>query len=597
VTRSHTCGALRPADENQAVVLQGWVNRRRDLGGLIFIDLRDRYGLTQVRIDPASPAYGVCDRARSEFVLEVSGTVRRRPAGQENPGLPTGGVEVEAREAKILSPSRTPPFEIATKVADQTTAPEANEELRLKYRYLDLRRPEAAGRLEQRHRIIKALRDALDAEGFLEVETPLLTRSTPEGARDFVVPSRTSPGAFYALPQSPQLFKQLLMISGIDRYFQIARCFRDEDLRADRQPDFTQLDIEMAFAGQEEVMALSERIMAAMLARVHGVKVNTPFRRIPYREALSRYGSDKPDLRFDLAFDDLTAAFAGTGVKALGPALAAGGSVLALAVPESLGALSRKALDGLGETARTAGLGGLAWLRHDGAGLTGTIAKALSEPEAAAVKASLAGAPGVVLIAAGPFEATARGLGVIRLELRDALGLVADASRLEFAWVVDFPLLERDAQTGRWTYVHHPFTSPNPADLDLFDSAPGAMRALAYDLVLNGNEIAGGSIRIHDPDVQSRMFAAIGIDADQARRRFGFFLDALAFGTPPHGGIAWGLDRLVMLLTGSDSIREVIAFPKNQRGVCPLTGAPAELDEAQLEELGIALRPGSSEGV
>lgn len=554
------------------------MNRRRDLGGLIFIDLRDREGLVQVVINPGSPAYKNAERVRSEWVLRVEGSVRARPADQINPKLKSGKIEVAAELLEVLSEAKTPPFPLDAAWRGEAEA-EINEDLRLKYRFLDLRRKEMQEKLGLRHRTTKAIWDFLDNEGFIQVETPFLTRSTPEGARDYLVPFRQEPGSFYALPQSPQLFKQMLMVAGLDRYFQIARCFRDEDLRKDRQPDFTQLDIEMSFADQEDILSLNERLMSHVFRQALGHELPLPFPRMTYAEAMNKYGSDKPDLRFGLEFADLTGLFKEGQFRAFAGAEA----VKALVVPR---AVSRKDIDRLEAAAKRQQAAGLSWARVEESGFSGGIAKFL-EPIRDWVLPLTGAKPGdTLLFVAGPWKTAVDALGTVRLELGEMLGLIGEGYK--FLWVVDFPLFEFDQEKKAYTYMHHPFTSPNPDDLPLLDTDPGRVRALAYDLVLNGSEVGGGSIRIHRQELQSKMFRVLGISDEEAKEKFGFFLEALSFGAPPHGGIAWGLDRLLAMMSGASSIREVIAFPKNKEGRDPLTGAPSRVSREQLAELGLS---------
>jgi len=584
--RSHSCGELRPEHVGQEVSLAGWVHRRRDHGPLIFIDLRDRYGLTQVVFDSSAhpAAHAVASEARSEYVLQIKGTVRARPAEAVNPDLATGGIEVLCHEATVLNPARTTPIYIAKEGGEE-------ESLRLKYRYLDLRRERMQRNLILRHRVIKFLRDFLDQEGFLEIETPILIKSTPEGARDYLVPSRVHPGEFYALPQSPQQLKQLLMVAGYDKYFQIARCFRDEDLRADRQPEFTQLDMELSFVDQEDVLTLIERMFTELCRTVVPEKqLPTPFRRLSYAEALERYGSDKPDLRYDLELVNLGDLLGATPFQVFKGALESGGQVKGLRAP-GCGGYTRKQIDELTDVARAGGARGLAWaaIPADGGEIRSSFAKNLGAGELQAIVERMGGQPGdLLLVVADKPGVVAAALDKLRRLLAERLGL-ADPNTLSFAWVLDFPLVEWNEDEGRWDAVHHPFTAPQDADLPLMDSDPGKVRAKAYDLVLNGYEVGGGSIRIHRRDVQSKLFDLLGISSETAQSQFGHMLEAFEYGAPPHGGIAPGIDRIVMLLADETTIREVMAFPKTQQAADLMTNAPSPVDQRQLKELHIRL--------
>ena len=584
--RTHGCGALRAADAGQTVTLMGWAFRRRDHGGLVFVDLRDREGLTQCVFDPkeASEAHDKVEGVRAEFVLAVRGTVALRPPGTENSKLPTGAVEVRVSEMKILNDSRPLPFQLEDEG-------EVDETLRLKYRYLDMRRHSVLKAFQVRDQVCRAVRDYLHAEGFLEVETPFLTRSTPEGARDFLVPSRMQPGSFYALPQSPQLFKQLLMVAGFERYFQIVRCFRDEDLRKDRQPEFTQIDIETSFLDRDDFLPIIEGMVAEIWRRVKGVELARPFPRLAYDDAMARFGSDKPDLRFGLELQDASALFAGGEFQAFAQTVAGGGAVKALRIP-SAGGMSRKELDDLTSEAKQLGAKGLVWIKVTAEGLQSPVAKFLTAVQDRLLALTGGTAGDLLLLVADTPVVAASVLGRLRVDLARRFRLIPEGRDI-FAWVIDFPLVEWNADEKRWDAVHHPFTAPRDEDLALLESDPGKARAKAYDLVLNGQEAAGGSIRIHQQSVQERLFGLIGISKEEARARFGFLLEALEFGAPPMGGIAFGLDRLAASLAGQESIREVIAFPKTQKGTCPLTDAPAPVDARQLRDLGIRVVEGA----
>ncbi len=572
--RTHTCGELRPEHVGQDVVLLGWVHRVRDMGAVIFLDIRDRYGVTQV-VTEAEPLLGQAKKLKTEMVVAILGTVAPRSPETVNDKIDTGHVEVRISELRALNDARRPPFPIA----DDSFV---SEDTRLRYRYLDLRRQRMQKNLVLRHRIATAFRRYFDAHGFIEIETPILTKSTPEGARDYLVPSRVHPGEFFALPQSPQIFKQILMIGGLDRYFQIVKCFRDEDLRADRQPEFTQVDVEISFASQPLVFSLMEGVVAEVF-REGGVEVTTPFRHMAYAEAMRTYGSDKPDLRFGMEIQDLGELFAETPFGPVRDALASGGVLRGLVVPGGA-KISRAEVDKIVAEAIEMGAGGLLWARQTEKGLA-TSAKALGEPALTrALEATGAGSDGLLLMTAGSEATVSRLLGTLRLSLARRFNLI-DTSRFEFLWVVDFPLLDWDENEKRWVAMHHPFTAPADADLARMGESPGEVSAKAYDLVLNGSEIAGGSIRIHDPEVQRQLFRLLGISDEEAKLRFGFFIDALEYGTPPHGGIAFGLDRIVAILAGESSIREVMAFPKTATAVDLMSGAPSTVDARQLKEL------------
>ena len=582
LTRTHTCGALRPDDVGAEVVLLGWVHRVRDLGGLLFIDVRDRAGVTQVVFDKDDEALmGKAKRLRSEFVIGVTGRVRRRSADTVNPKLATGEVEVVVRQLALLNEAKTPPFPIA----DETPVA---EEVRLKYRYLDLRRPRLQGNIVLRHRVTSVIRRFFDENGFLEIETPILTKSTPEGARDYLVPSRVHHGEFFALPQSPQLFKQILMVAGMDRYVQICKCFRDEDLRADRQPEFTQVDVEMSFARPETIFGVIEPLMKQVFA-VIGREITTPFPRMPYAEAIAKYGSDKPDLRCGMPIQDMREFFRESSFRVFREIVANGGTVRGFVV-KNAGGYSRSEVDGIVDQAKALGATGLIWARRlDDGSITSSIMKAMGE-DAVRQMLDLTGVANgeLLLVAAGEPDATSKLLGQLRLMLAKKDGLL-NPEEYAFTWVVDFPLVEWDAEERRHVYVHHPFTSPHDDDLGRLESEPGTVRAKAYDLVLNGSEIGGGSIRIRDATLQRRIFSLLNISDEDARTRFGFFLEALEYGTPPHGGIALGLDRIIAILSAESSIREVIAFPKTAAAVDLMSDAPSPVDARQLRELHIQI--------
>lgn len=579
--KTHHCGRLTKADVGQSVILNGWVQRRRDLGGVLFIDLRDRSGIVQTVFNPdfSGDALAIADRARNEFVLAIQGIVVERDAETYNANLATGEIEVRVTKIEVLNAAKTPPFPIEDGV-------EVDESLRLKYRYLDLRRPEMQKTLFLRSKAAKVFRDFLDGEGFIDVETPILTKSTPEGARDYLVPSRVHEGEFFALPQSPQIFKQLLMVGGIERYYQIARCFRDEDLRADRQPEFTQVDIETSFLSQDQLLAMMEELTAKLLKETVGVELELPFQRITYADAMNKYGSDKPDLRFDLEIKDITDIVSSSDVKVFASVAASGGVVKALNA-KGCASWSRKELDDLQPFAARYGGKGLAWITVKDGEWRGPIVKFLKPEEIAALTERLQVEDGDLLtFSADKKKVVCDVLGNLRSKLGKDLGLI-DESKFKFAWVVDFPLLGWDEDAKRYVAEHHPFTRPNEDDLHFFDTDPGQIRAQAYDLVLNGYEVGGGSMRIYKREVQEQMFKALGFSMEEAQEKFGFLLDAFEYGTPPHGGIAFGFDRLVMLLTGRTNLRETIAFPKTASATDLLCDAPSEVELSQLEQLHI----------
>ncbi|KYG36181.1 aspartate--tRNA ligase [Priestia endophytica] len=579
--RSYFCGEVTEKAIGEKVHLKGWVQTRRDLGGLIFIDLRDRTGIVQVVFNPdlSKEALQTAEGIRSEFVLHVEGEVVARVANTVNENLATGKIEVHVQNVEVINKSKTPPFAIDNKV-------EVSEDVRLKYRYLDLRRPVMFETFKMRHQTTKAIRSFLDDQGFLDVETPMLTNDTPEGARSYLVPSRVHPGEFYALPQSPQLFKQLLMVGGIERYYQIARCFRDEDLRADRQPEFTQVDIEMSFLEIDDIIELGEQMMKKVMKEVKGLDIPTPFPRLSYEEAMNRFGSDKPDTRFEMEFINMGELAADCGFKVFKSAIENGGAVKALNVKGAASKYSRKDIDGLTEYAARYGAKGLAWLKVEDE-IKGPIAKFFSDEEKEQIiKLAEAEQGDLLLFVADKSSVVASALGALRLKLGKDLELI-DESKFNFLWVTDWPLLEYDEEEGRYFAAHHPFTMPVREDVEKLETAPEEVKAQAYDLVLNGYELGGGSLRIYERDVQEKMFKALGMKEEDAQEQFGFLMEAFEYGTPPHGGIALGLDRLVMLLAGRTNLRDTIAFPKTTSASCPLTNAPGPVNEAQLEELSL----------
>jgi aspartyl-tRNA synthetase len=582
--RTHTCGELRKGNVGQVVTLAGWVDTWRDLGGLVFIDLRDRYGKTQIVFDPdrGRELHESGSRLRKEYVIAVQGKVSARPAENVNPKLATGETELLVEDLELLNRCDGAPFEVSGEELP-------SEEVRLKYRYMDLRRPEMQRALLLRHRLNSAIRGYFDANRFVEIETPILAKSTPEGARDYLVPSRVQPGTFYALPQSPQIFKQICMIAGFDRYYQIARCFRDEDLRANRQPEFTQLDMEMSFVDRDDVMGMIEGLCVEIMRSVMGRELKGPFSRLSYDESMRRFGCDSPDLRFGMEIHDITKIAQEVDFKIFRSVATSGGQVRGLCVTGAAEKFSRKNLEELGEFVATFGAKGLAWLKVESNGLAGPIAKNFSSTHQSSIVQHMSASPGDLLLFVADQQAVCnQSLSMLREKLGADLKLY-DPAELHFSWVVDFPLLEWDKEEKRWNAAHHPFTMPHDSDLARLESEPGSVRAYAYDLIINGEEAGGGTIRCHDPEIQKRIFALLGLSPSDVERRFGFFVDALRYGAPPHGGIALGIDRWVMLLSGLSNIRDVIAFPKTQRASDLMTGAPSSVDERQLKELGVKI--------
>lgn len=584
-TRTHASNELSETLQGEKVVLKGWVQRRRDLGGLIFIDLRDRTGITQVVFSPdVEEAHALADKVRSEYVIEIEGTVILRTEDQINPNVPNGKIEVEATNLVVINTAKTTPFQIE----DRT---DVSEDLRLKYRYLDLRRPVMFDTFKMRSDVTRTIRNFLQNEGFLEVETPILTKSTPEGARDYLVPSRVHEGEFYALPQSPQLFKQLLMVAGFEKYFQIARCFRDEDLRADRQPEFTQVDIETSFLTQEEVLEMNERLIQAVMKEVKGIDIPAPFQRMKYQEAMDRYGSDKPDVRFGLELVALNDVFEGCGFKVFADTVAQGKQVKSINIKGAADKYSRKDMDELTKFVGIYGAKGLAWLKVTEEGLNGPIAKFFDEALAAALIERMGAEVGDILVfVADKASVVAASLGALRSKLGQDLELI-DESQFAFLWITDWPLFEYSEEDGRYYAAHHPFTRPFDEDIPLMDTNPAAVRAQAYDIVLNGYELGGGSLRIYERDLQEKMFELLGFSEEEAQAQFGFLLEAFEYGVPPHAGLAFGLDRFVMLLAGRHNLRDTIAFPKTASASCLMTEAPSEVSSEQLSELSLAIKP------